>query len=202
MRIDEMIRAVQGALGVEVDGKAGPQTWAAIYARIVAPAAGPGAPAPAMDAVDARSEKVIATLLPEVRPYARALVQQASLGGIRIRIISGLRTYEEQDALYAQGRTTRGKIVTKARGGHSNHNFGVAFDVGVFDGAQYLPDSPKYKAVGVLGVELGLEWGGNWKTIVDQPHFQLRPAWAADLAERDMLARFRSRVAAGEPLYA
>jgi peptidoglycan L-alanyl-D-glutamate endopeptidase CwlK len=202
MRIEEMIAAVQQALGVEVDGKAGPQTWGAIYARLVDKKIDQMKPAEAVSPVDARSEKVIATLLPPVRPIARALVQKAASAGITIRVISGLRSYEEQAALYAQGRTAPGKKVTNARAGYSNHNFGIAFDVGVFEGNKYLPESPKYKAVGALGMDLGLEWGGNWKTIVDQPHFQLRPTWAADESESLMLAELRSRKDRGEAVYA
>lgn len=202
MRIEEMIAAVQAQLGIEVDGRAGPDTWGAIYARLVAKKIDGLQPAQAIEAVDARSEKVIATLLPEVRPMARALVQKAAAAGITIRIISGLRTYAEQDALYAQGRTAPGNVVTNARGGFSNHNFGIAFDIGVFEGNRYLGDSPKYRAVGVLGMDLGLEWGGSWKTIVDQPHYQLRPAWAAGLAERQMLAELRARTASGRAIYA
>jgi peptidoglycan LD-endopeptidase CwlK len=158
-------------------------------------------PAQSIDKVDERSEKVIATLLPEVRPMARALVQKAADNGVRIKLISGLRSYAEQDALYAKGRSAPGPIVTKAKGGFSNHNFGIAFDIGVFEGSAYLPESPKYKAVGVLGAELGLEWGGNWKTIVDQPHYQLRPEWAADMSERDMLAELRQRVASSTAVF-
>lgn len=202
MKIEEMIAAVQKKLGIEVDGRPGPETWGAIYAHIVKPKIGGVPPAEAIEAVDPRSEKTIATLLPEVQPIARALVQKAALGGVRVKIISGLRSYEEQDALYAQGRTAPGAIVTKVRGGHSNHNFGIAFDVGVFEGNAYLPESPKYKAVGVIGMDLGLEWGGNWKTFMDEPHFQLRPSWAAGIPEREMLAALRERVAAGEPVYA
>jgi peptidoglycan L-alanyl-D-glutamate endopeptidase CwlK len=151
--------------------------------------------------VDDRSEKFIATLLPEVQPYARALVTKAAANGITIIVICGTRTYEEQDALYAQGRTRQGNIVTNARAGHSNHNFGIAFDIGVFDGGNYIEESPKYKAVGLLGMDLGLEWGGNWKTIQDEPHFQLRPQWAADLSEQDMLAQLRSRKDSGKGVY-
>lgn len=202
MRIEEMIAAVQQALGVEVDGKAGPQTWGAIYARLVGKKIDRVEPFSAISPVDARSEEVIATLLPQVRPIARALVQKAAAAGISIRVISGLRSYEQQAALYAQGRTAPGNKVTNARAGYSNHNFGIAFDVGVFEGNKYLPDSPKYKAVGALGMDLGLEWGGNWKTIVDQPHFQLRPAWAADESEQQMLAELRSRKDRGEAVYA
>ncbi len=199
MNIPEVIRAIQKELGVGVDGYAGLETWQAIYNRII-----PGAQPPAATTgrVDDRSEKVIATLLPEVQPYARALVTKAGADGITIKVISGLRTYDEQNDLYAQGRTKPGKIVTNARGGFSNHNFGIAFDVGVFEGSQYLDESPKYKAVGVLGMDLGLEWGGNWKTIQDEPHFQLRPKWAGDLSERDMLAELRSRKELGKGAYA
>ena len=201
MNLDEMIRTIQKEVGVGVDGRPGPETWQAIHARIF-----PGRPAEAADPAvtqkaDERSERAIATLLPEVQPSARALVFKAATLGIAIKILSGLRTYEEQDALYAQGRSKPGAIVTHARGGFSNHNFGIAFDIGVFEGARYLGESPKYNAVGALGVDLGLEWGGNWKTIKDAPHFQLRPGWAADLAEKEMLAALRAKKTAGEAIY-
>jgi peptidoglycan L-alanyl-D-glutamate endopeptidase CwlK len=105
--------------------------------------------------VDDRSEKAIATLLPQVQPYARALVKKAAQHGITIKVIAGMRTYDEQNELFTQGRTKPGRIVTNARGGFSNHKFGIAFDVGVFEGANYLGESPKYKAVGALGMDLG-----------------------------------------------
>jgi len=202
MNIDEIIRAVQERLGVEADGKAGPETWEAIYNRIVPRKATAKATAALTQTVDERSEKTIATLLPQVQPYARALVLKAAKAGITIKVISGLRTYEEQNDLHEQGRSKPGKIVTNARGGYSNHNFGIAFDVGVFEGTKYLDESPKYKAVGALGIELGLEWGGNWKSIQDEPHFQLRPKWAADENDKDMLAELRSRKNSGRDFYA
>ena len=201
MKTEEMIRAVQQKLGIEVDGRAGPQTWGAIYQAIVRPRATPSvAFTGPRDQANARSERVIATLLPHVRPYARALYFKARDNGIAINITSGTRTYAEQDALYAQGRTADGDIVTNARGGYSNHNFGIAFDIGVFSGNRYLPESPLYKAVGALGMELGLEWGGNWTSIVDQPHFQLRPAWAGGMTDRAMLAELRRRTQQGEDI--
>src|SRR5881397_2564020 len=120
MNLDQIIRAVQEAVGVNPDGKPGPETWQAIYNRICPNAQPPEA---ATYKVDDRSERLIATLLPEVQPYARALIAKAAANGITIRVISGLRTYDEQNDLYAQGRTEPGKIVTNARGGYSNHNF-------------------------------------------------------------------------------
>ena len=201
MKTEAMIRAVQQTLGIEVDGKAGPQTWGAIYRHIVRPqASATVAVTGPRDQANPRSERMIATLLPHVRPYARALYFKARDNGIAINIISGTRTHAEQDALYAQGRTTGGEIVTNARGGYSNHNFGIAFDIGVFSGNRYLPESPLYKAVGALGMELGLEWGGNWTSIVDQPHFQLRPAWASAMRDSAMLAELRRRTKLGEPI--
>ena len=203
MRIEEMVRAVQAKLGIDVDGRAGPQTWGAIYKRIVdktSPA--DAALTETADRANVRSERVITTLHPLVQPYARALYFKAREHGLVLNIISGLRTYDEQNSLYAQGRTRPGNVVTNARGGYSNHNFGIAFDVGLFERNEYLGESPMYKAVGTLGEELGLEWGGNWRTIVDQPHFQLRPEWASELTERQMLAELRARVEAGIDAYA
>ena len=72
MRIEEMIAAVQDKLGVEVDGKAGPETWGAIYARLVGKRIDGHRPMDALTEVDSRSEKVIATLLPEALPHVQA----------------------------------------------------------------------------------------------------------------------------------
>jgi peptidoglycan L-alanyl-D-glutamate endopeptidase CwlK len=190
MNLDETIRAVQAKVGVTVDGNPGPQTWSAIYQQVIGKAP-QTADTPTL--ADARSEQNISTLLAPVRPLARALIAAAATSGIAIKIISGTRTYEAQNALYEQGRSRPGPIVTNARGGYSNHNFGVAFDIGVFEGGRYLDESPAYKAVGTLGKQLGLEWGGDWKSIQDEPHFELRPPWARDMSESAMLAELRRR---------
>jgi peptidoglycan L-alanyl-D-glutamate endopeptidase CwlK len=213
--LDASIRAVQKKLGVFVDGSPGPETWGAIHLAVVgkkAPAdiknadpqtlAGEGKPA------DSRSEGNIATLHPRVRPYARALIEKAAGQGIVIKITSAMRTYAQQDKLFAQGRTEPGPIVTKVKGGFSNHNFGIAFDVTIFKGSDDpekaktpIWESPAYKAIGALGTELGLEWGGNWTSFKDEPHYQLRPRWAASMGERDMLAQLRERKDTGEDFY-
>lgn len=190
--MDNLIRSVQAALGVTADGKAGPKTWRAIHDALVSEPA-----AEDEGLIDERSEKVIATLLPEVRPYARCLVREAAKIGIDIKVLSGLRTYEEQNKLYEKGRSEPGRIVTKARAGYSNHNFGIAFDIGVFEGPAYLGDSPKYAAVGALASAIGLEWGGNWVSFKDMPHYQLRPKWAVGMGEAEMLKVLRQRKDAG-----
>lgn len=124
--------------------------------------------------IDERSQKNIATLNPKVQPLARALIETATAAGIHVKVISGHRSYEEQDELYAQGRTKPGQIVTKAKGGYSKHNFATAFDVGIFspDGKEYFGESPDYKKVGVIGESLGLIWGGSWTDFQDEPHFE------------------------------
>ena len=199
MTLDTTIRAVQAKIGITVDGNPGPQTWAAIYRQVVGEAP-QTTDIPTL--ADARSAQNIATLLPPVQPLAQSLIAAAATAGISIKIISGTRPYEEQDALYEQGRSKPGPIVTNARGGYSNHNFGVAFDIGVFEGGRYLDESPAYKAVGALGKQLGLEWGGDWKSIQDEPHFELRPAWARDMSEGAMLAELRNRRAANREVFA
>jgi peptidoglycan LD-endopeptidase CwlK len=209
--LDGTIRAVQKKLGVFVDGSPGPATWGAVHQAVVgnkapdeikkvetATLAGEGKTA------DSRSEKNIATLHPRVRPFARALIEKAAGHDIIIKVTSGTRTFAEQDQLFAQR-----PVVTKARGGFSNHNFGIAIDVTIFKGSTDAEqaktpvfESPLYKVIGALGTDLGLEWGGNWKSIVDEPHFQLRPGWAKDMKESEMLAELRRRKAAGEDFFA
>ena len=53
-----------------------------------------------------------------------------------------------------------------------------------------------------MGMDLGLEWGGSWKSFKDEPHFQLRPRWAAGINEREMLAELRARRESGKGYYA
>ncbi len=160
-----------------IDGIWGPKSDSALLQlahTAKTPDAQPAVPIPA-GALDARSEANIATLLPSVQAKCRELVAAAAAKGITLQIISGSRTYDEQNEIYAQGRTKPGSIVTNARAGYSWHNFSIAFDVGVFLDSRYIPESPKYKEVGQLGKDIGLEWGGDWTSIDDQPHFQWNP---------------------------
>lgn len=141
---------------------------------------------------DERSAKNIATLHPKARAKAEAHLaacNKAMPPGVVVKIISGNRSYAEQDALYAQGRTKPGKIVTKARGGFSNHNFGIAWDLGIFKGTKYLEESPLYEVCGDIGKEMGLAWGGDWK-FIDEPHFEMKNGLS--------LAEMRKLVAAGK----
>ncbi len=111
-----------------------------------------------------------------MQPKAREFIRQLNEKGIKAKIISGSRTFAEQDGLYAQGRTKPGNIVTNARGGYSWHNYAVAFDIGIFTDSGYLDDSPLYRQAGPIGKALGFEWGGDWRgSLVDEPHYQYNP---------------------------
>lgn len=70
----------------------------------------------------------IAKLHPKLRGEIADILADIHSNGLSIRITQGLRTIAEQDALYAQGRTTAGAIVTQAKGGQSFHNYGLAVD--------------------------------------------------------------------------
>lgn len=122
--------------------------------------------------MDQASEKRLSKVHPLLAERVRHLV---GLLAADYRVVQGLRTYEEQNDLYAQGRTKPGQKVTNARGGFSNHNFGLAVDLCPFD-ANGNPDwnnLAAFKEIGKYVHEMGgLEWGGDWK-FVDRPHFQL-----------------------------
>ncbi len=136
----------------------------------------------------------IEDLEPKTRELCEKFLAACAGVGIALRVTQTLRTFDEQDRLFQQGRTIPGPnatkdrplggIVTKAKPGQSPHNFGMAFDV-CFDAkksrACYPPtDDPRWQKIGVLGESLGLNWGGpNGKGdrfTFDRPHFE-RPDW-------------------------
>lgn len=133
-----------------------------------------------------KAEKKLQGLHPTLAAKARQLITLAFKEGINIIITQGYRSTEEQDALYAQGRTKPGKIVTQVKGGHSYHNYGLAFDFAVLDanGKINWNVDKRWKRVGALGKSLGLEWGGDWTKFKDYPHFQL----TFGLTIKDLLA--------------
>jgi peptidoglycan L-alanyl-D-glutamate endopeptidase CwlK len=125
---------------------------------------------------DERSEENIRTLMPPAQKVARIWLDKAKRvaaeNGVDVKIICGTRTYGEQDALYKK----RPKV-TNAKGGYSWHNFGLAFDFGVFsiDGKKYFGESPLYDELGSLTREVqDAEWGGDWSSFKDKPHIQMR----------------------------
>ena len=125
-------------------------------------------------AFDARSESNIRSLQLVSQPLARRSLRALKNAGLDARIISGTRDYEEQNGLFRQGRFGNpGQRVTNARGGQSWHNFGLAWDIGLFEGGKYVTSDTKYRQAAAHGKVAGLEWGGDWKTFPDVPHYQV-----------------------------
>jgi hypothetical protein len=93
-------------------------------------------------------------------------------------VVQGTRTFAQQEALYNQGRSASGSIVTKARPGDSYHQYGLAFDVvpdAYASAADWNPSGPLWAQIGQIGESLGLTWGGRWASP-DEPHFELKAA--------------------------
>lgn len=133
----------------------------------------------------------VATLHPFVRTEATQLIDKAEEGlpaNLAVRVVQGYRSVAEQDALYAQGRSKPGPIVTKARGGSSFHNYGLAIDFailedkdgnGTYDDLSWdiRRDNDKDGTADWLEIVkifegAGWEWGGKWASIKDYPHVQ------------------------------
>lgn len=131
----------------------------------------------------------ITQLHPRLQELLPKLIEECRKRGIYIKIGECMRSVKEQDAIYAQGRTKPGIKVTNARGSSysSMHQWGVAADFFLdmdVDGDGKKADdafnnsTSLFEKVGAIGMKLGLEWGGNWKSIKDRPHFQL-PDWGS-----------------------
>ncbi|MEK4351330.1 M15 family metallopeptidase [Paenibacillus sp. FSL R5-0475] len=137
-----------------------------------------------MDQLKNKSSARLIGLHPILLSAATALIERCYTLGVPIIITQGLRTIAEQDALYAQGRTKPGSIVTNAKGGYSYHNYGLAIDFALLlpDGKSVSWDMKRdgdgdkvtdWQEVVQEAKKLGFEWGGDWTSFKDYPHFQM-----------------------------
>lgn len=135
--------------------------------------------------MDTITQQRIMQLHPSVRVEVANIINEcnaALTGRAKIRITQGLRTFAEQDALYAQGRTKPGKKVTNAKGGQSVHNYGFAVDIClIIDGKEASWDIKKdwdgdkvsdWDECVKVFAKHGWSWGGNWASFKDFPHFE------------------------------
>jgi peptidoglycan L-alanyl-D-glutamate endopeptidase CwlK len=121
-------------------------------------------------------------LLPCVQTRAVSFIAAAEsqIPGLKMIVCSTYRDKESQDALYAQGRTTAGRIVTNAKGGQSFHNFRVAFDTFptlygkpiLFEKDGDEVSDPIWQKLGAIAKANDLEWAGLWEHFKEAPHFQ------------------------------
>lgn len=136
-------------------------------------------------------------LHPVIEEYRDRLIRQAAEKGIPVVITDGFRSIERQNALYEQGRSTGGSIVTNAEGGTSYHNYGLAIDFALeneageaiwdmeYDGNEN--GKSDWMEVVAIAKDLGFTWGGDWEDFPDYPHLQM----AFDLRIRELRAGFR-----------
>ena len=113
-------------------------------------------------------------LLPAVKVRVEKFINSAKDAGIDLLVTSTYRDNESQNALYAQGRTKPGRIVTNAKGGQSFHNYRCAVDVVPLLNGKPVWDAENdiWQKVGDFGIAAGLEWAGNWTKFREMPHFQ------------------------------
>lgn len=119
-------------------------------------------------------------LHPELQVCVNKFLAECKKQGLNVLVTETLRTLEEQEALYAQGRTKPGNIVTNARGYQSPHAWGVAFDFCRNEkGREYDNSDGFFEFVGEIaktifdGTEYDLFWGGDFKSFVDKPHIEM-----------------------------
>lgn len=123
------------------------------------------------------NSRSIDVLHPTVAALCRKHLDACAREGIDLLITSTYRDAESQNALFAQGRTAPGRIVTNARGGQSFHNYRVAYDVVPMQHGKPLwdttgEDGKVWQRVGELGKSVGLDWAGDWISFREYPHFQ------------------------------
>lgn len=135
--------------------------------------------------MDKKSAERLAKVHPVLSERVATLLSELAVLGQDVRVVQGLRTFAEQDALYNQPRDgkdndgdgkidNRGENVTGARGGQSNHNYGLAVDLCPFvNGKAAWNNANAFNIIGREAKKLRLEWGGDWKRV-DMPHVQLK----------------------------
>jgi hypothetical protein len=162
----------------------------------------------------ATSQKGLSGCHPELQRRALELVRLGWKNNLSFGVYMALRTWDVQKALYLQGRVSLGevnkqrsiaglkpiveaenRIVTQADAGSSWHNYGLAVDL-VEDGDPTMAgiqwswkNNFNYLKLGALGKEVGLSWGGLWKSFKDYPHFEMTGGLSLGEAKRLYLIR-------------
>lgn len=121
-------------------------------------------------------------LLTKVHPDLAKVVRRAAAGmagDLGFVVTCGLRTLEEQKRLKAAGasRTLRSRHLPGAKTGLSH-----AVDLAATLGGKVKWDWPLYAKLAAAmkaaanAEKVTIEWGGDWSSFKDGPHFQL--PWA------------------------
>lgn len=124
-------------------------------------------------------------LHPTIRREVQMIIDEIEKGfpsNVKVRIVQGLRTIDEQNKLYAQGRTVPGHRITNSKGGQSYHNYGLAFDFAILYNDKELSWDINYdfdkdgvkdwQEVVQPFKNAGYTWGGDWNSLKDNPHLE------------------------------
>tara|TARA_R110000868_G_scaffold242882_5_gene498500 strand:- start:436 stop:948 length:513 start_codon:yes stop_codon:yes gene_type:complete len=121
-----------------------------------------------------RDIRILSLLYPPFKEMTKRFMVLCWEAGLPVRLTNGLRTFAEQDELLAKGTQ-----VTKAKGGYSYHNYGIAFDIcfGNFDDGKtpnpYVePVAMAWEKCARIGLRCGLQPGYMWTSFQDKPHYQ------------------------------
>ena len=153
--------------------------------------------------MDPRSLGNLETLHPKFRQSAIDAwteAQAAMPENVKVIVICGGRTFAESDALYAIGRTVMGEdptpekpmgeVVTDAKAGESFHDYDLAFDFAmVTNGKDDYVVGPHWMKVVEICKTYGMEWGGDWEKIKDNPHFENRYGYTWE----QLLAKYEAK---------
>lgn len=149
---------------------------------------------PISETMRARNLAHLRRVHPVVRPYFERFLAAALARGWPLAITQSLRTEADQAKLYALGRTVAngdatdakplGSVVTNAATAATTpHGRGAAIDVAFLIDGKLVGPRPgpgndswdaelPWDALGKLGEEMGLVWGGRFRSFSDKPHFE------------------------------
>lgn len=140
-----------------------------------------------------RESRSLYDLEPSFARLVGEWLRLCSSQGVAVLVYCTARSASYQDELYAQGRTTPGRVVTNARGGQSAHNYGLAIDAAPWTWDSKAPFDvhnrkldwspfdgkildPAWRVMVDSAVTVGLEWAGDWVHFKEYVHFQ-HPQW-------------------------
>lgn len=171
-----MIKEVQHRLNLKENGKPGIKTWKALCKLVIGN--GRTATQKSKTALDPHNEAVVSNMVQELAPFAKELVYLSKEQGINIRILTGMSLNEGREL--------------------NMSNFGLTFDIGIFDQTTsgeliYNGNVLLYANVAKLAESIGLTWGADQKTFSNQSRFELMPAWALRMNEKEMLNELKRR---------
>lgn len=173
------VKAYQRSRALEVDGLVGPNTAQALNSN--APER-ERAPNPGGDEKKKNFDPGGRLNKSEMNPATVALTEKTCLAlqeqGYFPYVVSGFRSFSEQNGIYEQGRSKPGPKVTWVRGGGSWHNYGLAVDIAFWNDSGSAPtweEHHPWSKLGEEGLKAGFtRWGGDFG---DRPHLEYHPNW-------------------------